>query len=214
MFLFLFFVIMPLIELAVFVQVAQWIGGFQAFGLLILISIVGVFIVRHEGVGVYRRVRAEIRAGIVPTVQLVDGLLILIAGVLLILPGFVTSVVGLLLLLPPVRNIAHRILRRRFSVRVANRVVKVVTRVAPRQALHRPTPSRCSHRCPGRCRRRRLRAQSPTAVLSTGRRSRSRATRRTGSGSARVLRASGPRRKGRWSRGRTMAAAAPTSPVR
>jgi UPF0716 protein FxsA len=126
MFLFLFFVIMPLIELAVFVQVAQWIGGFQAFGLLILISIVGVFIVRHQGVGVYRRVRAEIRAGIVPTVQLVDGLLILIAGVLLILPGFVTSVVGLLLLLPPVRNIAHRVLRRRFSVRVANRVVKVV----------------------------------------------------------------------------------------
>jgi UPF0716 family protein affecting phage T7 exclusion len=126
MFLVLFFVVMPLIELAVFVQVAQWIGFLDAFGLLILISIIGVFVVRHQGIGVYRRVREEIRAGIVPTVQLVDGLLILIAGILLILPGFITSVVGLLLLLPPVRNIAHRILRRRFSVRVANRVVKVV----------------------------------------------------------------------------------------
>jgi UPF0716 family protein affecting phage T7 exclusion len=126
MFLVLFFVVMPLIELAVFVQVAQWIGVLDALGLLILVSIVGVFIVRHQGIGVYRRVREEIRSGIVPTVQLVDGLLILIAGVLLILPGFVTSVVGLLLLLPPVRNIGHRILRRRFSVRVANRVVKVV----------------------------------------------------------------------------------------
>jgi UPF0716 family protein affecting phage T7 exclusion len=126
LFLFLFFVIMPLIELAIFVQVAQWIGILEALGLLILSSIVGVFIVRHQGLGVYRRVRAEIRAGIVPTVQLVDGLLILIAGVLLILPGFITNVLGLLLLLPPVRNIAHRVLRRRFSVRVANRVVKVV----------------------------------------------------------------------------------------
>jgi UPF0716 family protein affecting phage T7 exclusion len=126
LFLFLFFVVMPLIELAIFLQVAQWIGVLEAFVLLMLISIAGVFIVRHQGLGVYRRVRAEIRAGIVPTVQLVDGLLILIAGVLLILPGFVTSVFGLLLLLPPVRNIAHRVLRRRFSVRVANRVVKVV----------------------------------------------------------------------------------------
>jgi UPF0716 family protein affecting phage T7 exclusion len=131
LFLFLFFVIGPLIELAVFVQVANWIGWPEAFGLLLLISIAGVFIVRHQGLGVYRKVRAEIRAGIVPTVQLVDGLLILIAGVLLILPGFVTSVIGLLLLLPPVRTIAHRILRRRFSVRVANRVVKVVNTRGP-----------------------------------------------------------------------------------
>ena len=126
LFLLLFFVVLPLVELAVFVQVAQWIGVLDALGLLILVSIVGVFIVRHQGLGVYRRVREQLRAGTVPTVQLVDGLLILIAGVLLILPGFVTSVVGLLLLLPPVRNIGHRILRRRFSVRVANRVVKVV----------------------------------------------------------------------------------------
>ncbi len=126
LFLLLFFVVLPLVELAVFVQVAHWIGVLDALGLLILISIVGVFVVRYEGLGVYRRVREQLRAGTVPTVQLVDGLLILIAGVLLILPGFITSVVGLLLLLPPVRNIAHRILRRRFSVRVANRVVKVV----------------------------------------------------------------------------------------
>ena len=126
LFLLLFFVVLPLVELAIFVQVAQWIGVLDALGLLILVSIVGVFVVRHEGIGVYRRVREQLRAGTVPTVQLVDGLLILIAGVLLILPGFLTSVVGILLLLPPVRNIGHRILRRRFSVRVANRVVKVV----------------------------------------------------------------------------------------
>jgi UPF0716 protein FxsA len=140
LFLLLFFVVLPLVELAVFVQVAHWIGVLDALGLLIIISIVGVFIVRYQGLGVYRRVRDEIRAGTVPTVQLVDGLLILIAGVLLILPGFVTSVVGLLLLLPPVRHIAHRILRRRFSVRVANRVVKVVNTRGSSSAPPTSTP--------------------------------------------------------------------------
>ena len=131
LFAFLFFVVLPLVELAVFIQVVHWIGALNAVALLLVISIIGVFIVRHQGLGVYRRVREQIRAGTVPTVELVDGLLILVAGVLLILPGFVTSVVGLLLLLPPVRNIGHRILRRRFSVRVANRVVKVVNTRGP-----------------------------------------------------------------------------------
>jgi UPF0716 protein FxsA len=126
LFAFLFFVVLPIVEIAVFIQVVHWIGALNALALLLIISVVGVFIVRHQGIGVYRRVREQIRAGTVPTVELVDGLLILVAGVLLILPGFLTSVVGLLLLLPPVRNIGHRILRRRFSVRVANRVVKVV----------------------------------------------------------------------------------------
>jgi UPF0716 protein FxsA len=131
LFAFLFFVMLPLVELFVFVQVVHWIGALNAVALLLIISVVGVIIVRRQGIGVYRRVREQLRVGTVPTVELVDGLLILVAGILLILPGFVTSVVGLLLLLPPVRNIGHRILRRRFSVRVANRVVKVVNTRGP-----------------------------------------------------------------------------------
>ncbi len=131
LFAFLFFVVLPLVELFVFIQVVHWIGALNAVALMLVISVIGVFIVRHQGVGVYRRVREQLRVGTVPTVELVDGLLILVAGILLILPGFLTSIVGLLLLLPPVRNIGHRILRRRFSVRVANRVVKVVNTRGP-----------------------------------------------------------------------------------
>jgi UPF0716 protein FxsA len=126
MMLILVFVVGPLVELAVFVQVGQWIGYPEAVLLLLLISVVGIFIVRHQGLGTYRRVRGQIRAGIVPTADLVNGLIILVAGLLLILPGFITSAVGLLLLLPPVRGFVRALLRRRFSVRVANRVVKVV----------------------------------------------------------------------------------------
>lgn len=126
MVLFLVFVVLPLVELAVFVQVVHWIGALDAIGLLLLVTIVGIVIVRHQGLGFYRKTRAQLQAGIVPGLELVDGLLILVAGLLLIIPGFVTSVVGLLLLLPPVRSGVRAIVRRRFAVRVATRVVKVV----------------------------------------------------------------------------------------
>jgi len=131
------FVIAPLIELVVFLQIASWIGLLNAVLLLLVVSVGGVLIVRHQGIGVYRRVRGQLREGIVPAVELVDGLLILIAGLLLIVPGFITDVIGLILLLPPTRAFVRKIVRRRFSVRVASRVVKVVntrgstTRVPP-----------------------------------------------------------------------------------
>jgi UPF0716 protein FxsA len=120
------FVVIPLVELAVFVQIGQWIGYGEAVLLLLAVSIVGIVIVRHQGIGVYRRVREQLRAGVVPAADLVNGLLVLVAGLLLIVPGFVTAVLGLLLLLPPVRAGVRSVLRRRYYVRAANRVVKVV----------------------------------------------------------------------------------------
>lgn len=138
MFLFLFFVVGPLVELFVFIQVVHWIGALDAIAVLLLVSVGGVFIVRHQGLGVWRRVREQLRVGTVPAVELVDGLLILIAGLLLIIPGFVTDAVGLLLLLPPVRGVVRRLLRRRYAVRAANRVVKVVN---TRSSSARATPS-------------------------------------------------------------------------
>ena len=84
-------------------------------------SLGGVLIVRHQGLGVIRRVRDQVRAGNLPAAELVDGLLILIAGVLLILPGFVSDFVGLILLLPPTRTFVRRRIQKRYSVRIAAR---------------------------------------------------------------------------------------------
>lgn len=126
------FVVMPLLELAAFVLIGQAIGFLNAIGILLLISIGGVLIVRHQGIGIYRRVRRQLREGVVPAAELVDGLLILTAGLLLIIPGFLTDAVGLALLLPPVREFVRGRLQRRFSVRVANRVVKVANTQGPR----------------------------------------------------------------------------------
>jgi UPF0716 protein FxsA len=109
----------PIVEIAVMVQVAQWIGTGQMFALLISISVVGVWIVKRQGIGLLRRIRAELDAGRIPGAHLVDGGLVLFAGMLLVIPGFVTDTIGLVLLLPPVRALMRRGLGRRFRLQVA-----------------------------------------------------------------------------------------------
>lgn len=110
---------LPLVELAVMLQVAQWIGILPTLALLIGISILGVWVVKRQGVGVLRRIRADVQARRVPTAALVDGACILVAGALLIVPGFVTDVLGLVLLVPLVRAIPRGWVQRRLVVRAA-----------------------------------------------------------------------------------------------
>jgi UPF0716 protein FxsA len=129
--LFLLLVVAPLVELAVFVQVANWFGLLEAFLLLILVSAAGVFVVRYQGLGAYRRVREQLRAGNLPAAELVNGLLIVVAGVLLILPGFISDIVAILLLLPPTRAFVRYLLQKHYAVRVAAGVT-TVTRPARR----------------------------------------------------------------------------------
>jgi UPF0716 protein FxsA len=109
----------PIIEIAVMVQVAQWIGTGQMLALLISVSVIGVWIVKRQGIGVLRRIRAELEAGRIPGAHLVDGGLVAVAGILLIIPGFVTDTIGLVLLLPPVRALVRGRLGRRFRLQVA-----------------------------------------------------------------------------------------------
>lgn len=113
------FIAVPLVEIAVIIQVGQWLGVLDTIGLLLLISIAGAWLVKRQGVGVVRRIRSALDAGRVPGPELLDGALLLLAGALLLTPGFVTDFFGLLLLLPPVRAGARGFLRRRFVVRVA-----------------------------------------------------------------------------------------------
>lgn len=116
----LLFVVVPFVELYVIIQVAHVIGGLQAILLLLAVSIVGGWLMKREGLAVYRQARARIDAGSVPGRELVDGVLVLFAGALLLTPGFVTDAVGILLLLPPVRaairGTAVRTLERRAGI--------------------------------------------------------------------------------------------------
>ena len=112
--------IVPLVELYVIVAVAGSIGILPTLALLVAISVTGSWLVRREGLGVYRRCRQMWAARQNPTDDLLDGLLVLAAGLMLLTPGFVTDALGLVLLVPPVRRLvrssAFAPLRRRLSV--------------------------------------------------------------------------------------------------
>jgi UPF0716 protein FxsA len=119
--LFLLFVVMPIVELAVIIKVGAVLGVLNTIALLLLMGALGSWLVKREGIGVLRRVQRAIDEGRVPTAELVDGLLILIGGALLIAPGFISDVLGLSLMLPPVRAVLRSVLRRRLSLAAFNR---------------------------------------------------------------------------------------------
>lgn len=112
------FIVVPLAELYVILQVGQAIGVLDTIGLLILISVVGAWLAKREGIGVLRRIQRSIEAGRVPGTELIDGFLILLAGALMLTPGFLTDILAILLLLPPVRVVVRRQLRRVFARRI------------------------------------------------------------------------------------------------
>ena len=111
-------IVVPMVEIYVAIQVGHAIGVLNTIGLLLLLSFVGAWLTRHEGFVVLRRLRAQLAAGGTPTRELIDGVLVLTAGVLMLTPGFVTDAIGLLILFPPTRAPLRAYLRRRFEVRV------------------------------------------------------------------------------------------------
>ncbi len=118
--LFLVFVVTPIVELAVIVQVAGSAGVLNTIGLLVLVSVVGAWLVRREGLGILRRAQREAAAGRIPGREIIDGLLVLGAGALMLTPGFVTDAVGLALLFPPTRALVRAVATRRLTRSTAN----------------------------------------------------------------------------------------------
>ncbi|MXY11061.1 MAG: FxsA family protein [Acidimicrobiaceae bacterium] len=108
----------PLLELYVIIRVAGGVGTPETIGLLIAVSVVGAWMVRRSGLGVLNQIRVRLNRGELPTGELVDGLLILIAGALMLTPGFITDAVGLLLLFFPTRLAVRSLLLRRFARKI------------------------------------------------------------------------------------------------
>ena len=112
------FFVVPIVELAVIIQIGSAIGVLNTIGLLILSGVLGGWLMKREGLGVLRRIQFTLAEGRVPGVELLDAFLILFGGALMLTPGFVTDIVGMALLLPPVRALVRVALRRRFTARV------------------------------------------------------------------------------------------------
>jgi UPF0716 protein FxsA len=115
----LIFLVVPIAELFVLVQVASGIGVGNALVLLVAVSIGGAWLTKRAGLGVLRRLRSTVDAGKVPSAELVDGFLVLLAGAMLLTPGFLTDALAVLLLLPPSRAAVRTVLLRRFRSRAS-----------------------------------------------------------------------------------------------
>lgn len=116
LFVVLLLVVAPLVELYVIIQVAHVIGAWQTIALLVLESMVGAWLLKRQGLSVLAKVRDAVDHGRVPGKELVDGLLIVVAGALMLAPGFIGDLVGYLLLIPPTRALARAPLMKRFAV--------------------------------------------------------------------------------------------------
>jgi UPF0716 protein FxsA len=108
----LLFIVVPLVELYVILQVGQAIGVLPTIALLVADSILGSVLMRSQGRQAWRRFNASTAAGKVPGREVLDGALIIFGGALLLTPGFTTDLLGLLLLLPPTRAAVRRVLLR------------------------------------------------------------------------------------------------------
>jgi UPF0716 protein FxsA len=124
--LFAVFIVVPLLEIFAFIQVGSAIGAMPTLGLIVLTAVGGALLVRHQGLKVVLDARSSLARKELPLAAVVHGGLLLLAGLLLLTPGFVTDGVGFLLLVPPVRSLAAAKIWRWLEARA-----KIVTRPAP-----------------------------------------------------------------------------------
>jgi UPF0716 protein FxsA len=114
----LLFIVVPIVEIYVIIQVGQAIGALWTIALLVADSILGSMLMRSQGRAAWRRFNDTVAAARVPAREAVDGVLVIFGGALLLTPGFVTDVFGLAFLLPPTRAVIRRVLVRRFGGRL------------------------------------------------------------------------------------------------
>jgi UPF0716 protein FxsA len=105
------FIVVPIVELYVIIQVGQAIGIVPTLAILLADAVLGSVLLRHQGRGAWRRFNEALAARRFPAREVADGVMIAVGGTLLLTPGFVTDVFGLILLIPPTRAIIRRLLR-------------------------------------------------------------------------------------------------------
>jgi UPF0716 protein FxsA len=111
-FLVVLFIVVPIAELYVIIQVGEAIGLWPTLALLLADALLGSFLLKHQGRGAWRRFNEALAQRRFPGKEVVDGLLIVVGGTLLLAPGFITDIFGLILLIPPTRAIVRGLLKR------------------------------------------------------------------------------------------------------
>lgn len=112
----LVFFLMPLVEMYLLIEVGGWIGPWPTIGLVVLTAVIGVGLLRVQGLATLTRGVNKLNSGGLPAQEMVEGLLLAVAGAVLVTPGFVTDGVGFLLLTPPVRVSIAKVIMARVQV--------------------------------------------------------------------------------------------------
>jgi UPF0716 protein FxsA len=120
------FVVVPVAELAVILAAGRTFGALPTLIALLVCSVAGAWLAKREGLAAWNRFQRAMQAGRIPTVEVADGAMVLLAGALLLTPGFLTDVVGVLLLLPPSRAAIRRLVPRLIERRLRRRSRVVV----------------------------------------------------------------------------------------
>lgn len=117
--LFLLFALVPMLELALLIKVGSVVGTLNTIIIVVLTAVIGAYMVKLEGLRVLFKIQRDIRQGVFPAEELIDGAMILVAGALLLTPGFITDVFGLLLIVPPTRAVIRRWVKGYFKRRIS-----------------------------------------------------------------------------------------------
>lgn len=116
--LFLLFVILPIMEIALLINVGEQIGGWNTVAIVIVTAFLGAHLVRQQGLSTLMSAQQKMQSGSIPGQEMAEGLLLVVAGVLLVTPGFITDIFGLILCLPVTRPFIARYLLNHLSVKV------------------------------------------------------------------------------------------------
>ena len=114
-FLFLLFLCIPLVEIAVFIEIGGLLGLWPTIGIVVLTAMLGAMLFRIQGLATLRQAQANLETNVFPAREVFDGLCLLVAGTLLITPGFATDSLGFLLFFPPFRHFLRHIAERRLA---------------------------------------------------------------------------------------------------
>ena len=119
-YLLIIFIILPIIEISIFIQVGGFVGTFNTILIIFLTAAVGVYFVRQQGFRTFLKITVELQNQQIPVQGMFEGLVILIAGILLVTPGFLTDIIGFLGLIPQTRVFLLTVIKNLFLQRYSN----------------------------------------------------------------------------------------------
>ena len=125
----LLFTVLPILELVVIIKVGQMFGVLNTVILVLAIAVVGGYLSRLQGFLILQKIQNNLQRGILPTSEMLDGLLVFCAGILLLMPGFISDIFGLILLFPTTRWLVKKLLRFKLQSMLKNGQVITVRRV-------------------------------------------------------------------------------------